>query len=174
MRKSIFFSLLVICSLITLFLTGCASSYLVTKNGDGDDKMNYKEFNREVKGENVTLEFTKGSESYGWYMRVDTDSARWNDYDLQERRCVQLGLLKTVIRKNRFLGGIKGFGLGLLSGAALGLLGASLFGGEWSSDHGGPPPWAVGPVLGALVGGIAGAIIGAITGHKYEYRFVRK
>ena len=72
MKNSIFIFLFVICSLFTLFLTGCASSYLVTKNG-GDDEMSYKEFNREIKNENVTVKLYKRSESDGWNMRVDTD-----------------------------------------------------------------------------------------------------
>jgi len=170
MKNLIFIFLFVICSLSTPFLIGCSSSYLVTKNGEGDDKMSYKEFNREIKNENVTLEFTKGPESYGWYMRVDTDYARWNDYDLQEARSVQTGLLKTAVRQNHFLGGLKGFGVGLLSGAALGYLAGSLgigVGGElsWQATH---------PIFFGLVGGIAGAIIGAITGHKYEYKFIKK
>lgn len=137
--------------------------------------MSYKEFNREIKNENVMVKYTKGPESFGWYMRVDTDYARWNDYDLQERRSVQTGLLKTVVRQNSFLGGLEGFGLGLLSGAALGYLAGSLFGSKnVNIDAGELPGVIVGPVLGAAVGLITGAIIGAITGHKYEYKFVRK
>lgn len=129
--------------------------------------MSYQEFNREIKSENVIVKFTKGLESDGFNIRVDTNYAIWHDYKLQETRSVQTGLLKTVVRQNSFLGGLKGFGVGLLSGAALGYLAGSLgigVGGElsWQATH---------PIFGGLVGGIAGAIIGAITGHKYKYRF---
>jgi len=99
--------------MFTPFLMGCSSSYLVTKNGDGDDKMSYKEFNREIKSENVTVKFTKGLESEGSNIRVDTSYAKYYDFKLQETRSVQTGLLKTVIRQNSFLGGLEGFGAGL-------------------------------------------------------------
>jgi hypothetical protein len=173
MKNSIFIFLFVICSLFTLFLTGCSSSYLVTKNGDGDDKMSYKEFNREIKSKNVMLNFTKGLERDGFNIRVDTNFAKFYDFDLQETRSVKTGLLKTVVRQNHLLGGLKGFGIGILSGGALGLLVGSLSGSNKSHD-GAPPGWFLGSVLGGFVGGIAGAIIGAIDGHKYEYKFVRK
>jgi len=163
MKNLIFIFLFV----ITQFLLGCSSSYLVTKNGDGGDEMSYKEFNREIKSENVTVNFKKGLESDGFNIRVDTDYARWHDFNLQETQSIQTGLLKTVVRQNNFLGGLEGFGLGLLSGAALFYLAGSLgIRGDGELD------WhATMPIFGGLVGGIAGAIIGAITGHKYKYSF---
>jgi hypothetical protein len=168
MKNSIFIFLFVICSLIIQFLTGCSTSYIVTKNGEGNDKMSYKEFNREIKGEDVTLEFTKGPESEGSNIRVDTNYAKFYDFELQETRSVQTGLLKTVVRRNGM--GLEGFGIGLLSGAALFYLAGSLgIRGDGKLD------WhATMPIFGGLVGGLIGAIIGATIGHKYEYKFVRK
>lgn len=159
--------------MFTPFFMGCSSSYLVTKNG-GDDEMSYQEFNREIMSKNVTLKFTKGPESDGMNIRVDTNYARWHDFNLQETRSVPTGLLKAVGRQNRFLGGLEGFGIGLMSGAALGYLVGSLSGAHNKSLDEGGLPWQFSILFGGAVGGITGAIIGAVFGHKYEYRFVRK
>ena len=77
-----------------------------------------------------------------------------------------------MIRKNRFLGGLEGFGLGLLSGGVLGWLSGFVIGGKdaYNSVGGGLAAFFL-VTAGAAVGGIAGAVIGAITGHKFKYRF---
>jgi hypothetical protein len=175
MKNSVFIFLLVVCSLFTLFLTGCSTSYVVTKNGDNDDKMSYKEFNWEIKGENVTLKLTKGPESEGLNIRVDTNYAKWQDFKLQETRSIPTGLLKTVTRQNRFLGSLEGLGFGILSGAALGILAGLKYGGDevYSGETGGTAAFVM-SVIGGLVGGLVGAIFGSINGHKYEYKFIRK
>ena len=71
--------MLVVCSLLTLYLTGCATSYVVTKNGDREDEKSYNQFNREIKSENVVIEFTKGPEKEGMNIHVDTNFAKWLD-----------------------------------------------------------------------------------------------
>lgn len=175
MKKTKFTFLLVICSLITLFLTGCSTSYVVTKNGDGDDKMSYKEFNRVIRSEKVWLKFTKEPESEGLNIRVDTNYAKWHDFKLQETRSIPTGLLKTVVRQNRFLGSLEGLGFGILSGAALGILAGLKYGGDeiYSGETGGAIAFVM-LVSGGLVGGLIGAIFGSLNGHYYEYKFRRK
>ena len=161
--------------MFTSFLMGCSTSYIVTKNGEGDDEKSYKEFNREIKSENVVIEFTKGLETGGMNIHVDTNFAKWHDLKLKETQSVPTGLLKTVVRQNRFLGVLEGIGLGVLAGGALGLLlGFKIFGDDvYSGETGGVAAFVM-LVSGGMVGGLVGAISGSINGHKYEYKFVRK
>jgi hypothetical protein len=103
----------------TMLLSGCMSSYVVSPLG-GADSLSYQRFNVDVEGNQVRIELTDGQQLEGINLAVSSDSAHWFNPSSESTHGMVAAEIKTVVRKNHWLGGLKGFGYGVIPGAVLG------------------------------------------------------
>jgi len=149
--------------LLAFVLSGCTTSYLVSEKGEGDS-LSYLEFNEEMRNEDIIVKLKNGDEINASNIQIGTDSAEGIDDESLDTFRIQTSSIETVIQKNRFWGGLEGFGFGTLGGAIL--FGAVLLidpGHEFENLN------TIFPV--SLISPLLGAIPGAAIGHKYEYEF---
>ena len=151
---------------LAIFLCGCSSSYSVSSTGMPDAEYSYREMNEELKGHDVRIELKDGGEISAKEVKISDDSVSWVDAHSDSTFSIVTAKVKTVARKNHWVGGAEGFGFGFIPGAAIGFaLGSTKSAQSFAGS-------SIAPALAGLFGsatGVIGGIVGLIIGHSYNY-----
>lgn len=139
---------------------GCSSSELVTPTGR-DGNLSFEELNDRIRTKEVTISFRDDSRTHGEEFQVDHDSASWRESKGDGLFFkVPVSRIHTVSTgPNRLVGGLIGFGTGVLAG---GIVGWQVAQGMKSSGESGDI--GRGLLAGAAVGAGGGALVGTISG----------
>ena len=137
-------------------LVGCTSSALVTPTGQGGD-ISFEAMNEKIRDNEITISLDDDTKVIGKGFYIQNDSASW--IGVESGR-----LFKSPVSKihslstspNRFVGGLIGFGGGLVVGGLAGMVAGNQF--ASTAEHG---TWAA---LGAAVGGGIGVLVGTPIG----------
>ena len=155
------------CVLIAFTALGCSSSSLVTSTGQKGD-LSFDQLDEKIRDDEITISLYDDSKVIGKGFHIENDSASWIG--------VESGtLFKTPVSKihtlstspNRFVGGLIGFGGGLVVGGLAGMAIGSGF--ASTAEHG---TWsALGAAVGAGIGALIGTPIGVAVAPSEEYHF---
>jgi len=149
--------------LLCITYCGCSTSYIVTPTQGGGD-YSYHDFNSEFSEKDAVIELKDGREMSAKQIQVKYDSKSWTESPSGTPYTVAANDVNAITKKNRLIGGLDGFGLGILAGGIY--FGAVFFlnpGHEFKNANDAIPTLPLFPAL--------GAVIGAAIGHGYEYRF---
>lgn len=149
---------------------GCSSSYSVSSEGKPNSEYSYREVNKELNGEHVTIALKDGRDIFAKEVKISDDSLSWVDKRTDEESHASTRDINKIVVKGHWTGALEGLGIGLLGGGGLGaLVGQVAVGneGEWGTGAGA----AMGFILGGGAGIISGFTTGLIIGHSYNYEF---
>ncbi len=155
---------------LAIFLCGCSSSYTVSSAGKPNSEYSYQEMNEELTGRDVNIELKDGRDISAKEVIISEDSVSWVDAHSDSMFSIITAEVKTVARKNPWVGGAKGFGIGFIPGAVLGFAAGSSLNRDFGGSGAAP---ALAVVFGSATG-VIGGLVGLIVGHKYEYHLVNR
>jgi len=154
---------------LSIFLSGCSSSYSVSSTGKPGAEYSHQEMNEELRGRHVTIELNNRKEVAAEDVMISNDTISWVDVRMAERSLSATRYVKRVVFKNHWIGLLEGLGIGLVGGGGLG----ALVGRDLSTPEGNFKTY--GAVIGFIVGGgaglLGGAIAGAAIGHSRSFEF---
>jgi len=129
---------------------------------------NYQEMNKELVGEDVKIEMKDGNEISATDVKIVNDSLSWTDEDTEKKSKTSLELIDKIVMKNHSIGGLEGFGFGLVGGAGITVLTTKASYGKFALD----PSSSYSEIfLSWGIAGIIGGTTGLFIGHKYKYEF---
>ena len=156
--------------LVILGLTAaaCSGSSLVTSEGR-DGELSYAMLNEQLLGNEVVLSFQSGLHMTGTGFHIDQDTASWIEVDTGHRLSVPVSTIDEVsVSPNALLGGVIGFGSGVVAGGLIGAGAANLAVGSEEDRN---LITEIGMLAGAGAGAIIGTVIGIHRGPSRTYQF---
>jgi hypothetical protein len=125
----------------------------------------HNDFLKTLDGRKAEVVLSGDRSTVGSDFSIHNDSLFWRSLDDNTSRAAALPEVKAIVTRNRILGGIKGFLLGVAAGTtAIALMAGGGNGNEIEQA-----------LTGVVVGGIlviGGTTAGIIIGHPHEYEFV--
>ena len=155
------------CLLIACAALGCPSSSLVTSTGQKGD-LSVDQLNQKIRDEEITVSLYDGSKVIGKGFHIENDSASWIGVESSSLFKTPVSKIRTLSTSpNRFVGGLIGFGGGLVVGGLAGIaVGSGL---SSTAEHG---TWgALGAAVGGGIGALVGTPIGVAAAPSKEYHF---
>jgi hypothetical protein len=150
--------------ILYFFVTACSSSDVISSDSSSN-KSSIIKFNEFAKGKDAQIMIGDKVVSNATNVYLSADSLFWTDSESTLGSSVVKSDVKKVIFINNWVGGLEGWGLGLLSGGIAGLLT------YWAVGKGNVWAFVGLTVIGVSVGALAGITTGLFIGHKYEYEF---
>jgi hypothetical protein len=142
-----------------VLFAGCSTQHEILRKEQS-------KFLETLDGRTAEVLTSDGKTSSGSDFSIRNDSLIWMSDDENASRSLALSEINAIITKDRVLGGIKGFLLGVVGGTMAMFITAKIYSG----------PEFEGVLEGIIVGSVVavgGTTAGIIIGHPHEYVFVR-